>query len=112
MKKTKRSGPEREIQDALVDFLILKGWLVKETHGNEFQSGLPDLYCAHIRYGTRWVEVKNPLKYSFTPAQIDFFPKLAAVGVGVWILVAATEHEYNKLFQPANWYTYLSIWKP
>ncbi len=107
----KKKGPEKIIQDALVEFLEYRGWLVKKTHGNEYQSGLPDLYCAHRKYGQRWIEVKNPDAYAFTPAQLEFFPKLAAVGVGVWVLVKADEHEYNKLWLPPNWHTYLSIMK-
>lgn len=100
-------GPERVIQDALILFLRERGWVVKETHGNMYQSGLPDLYIAHKSYGSRWVEVKNPLAYSFTPAQMEFFPQLASVGIGVWILTAAEEYEYRKLFKPCNWYSFL-----
>lgn len=107
IRKTRSTGPERKIQDQVIAYLKVRDWLVKETHGSEFQYGFPDLYCAHSRYGARWVEVKNPLAYRFTPAQIDFFPKLASVGVGVWIMVAATEEEYKKLFMPANWYSYI-----
>lgn len=108
---TKRGGPEQKIQNDLIEYLKLRDWLIKVTHGNEFQSGLPDLYCAHKKYGQRWIEVKNPESYAFTAAQLDFFPKLAAVGVGVWVLVAATEPEYKKLWLPPNWHTYLSIMK-
>lgn len=107
---TKR-GPERIIQDALIDFLLVRRWVVRETHGNVYQNGFPDLYIAHKTYGQRWVEVKNPLSYSFTAAQLEFFPQLSSVQVGVWILTAATEYEYKKLFLPANWYTYLSVAK-
>lgn len=106
-KPKSRIGPEAKIQVELEKFLKGKDWLVKSTHGNVYQSGFPDLYCAHLKYGARWVEVKNPLAYSFTPAQIAFFPLLNAHGVGVWILTAATEHEYEKLFKPANWLHYL-----
>lgn len=107
----KGQGPEAQIQEALIKFLTLKGWLVMSTHGNLFQMGFPDLYAASKRYGTRWIEVKNPVAFSFTPAQLEYFPKLVAAGVGVWILTAATESEYEKLFKPCNWYQFL-IWKP
>lgn len=83
--------------------------MVKETHGNIYMSGVPDLYAAHIKYGPRWIEMKNPGKYAFTNAQLEFFPQLASVGVGVWVLTAATDEEYQKLWQPANWYQYLPI---
>lgn len=77
------------------------------THGNEYQSGFPDLYCANKDYGTRWIEVKNPPHYTFTPAQRVHFHALTGQGVGIWILVDDTEFEYNKLTKPPNWTTYL-----
>lgn len=110
-KKTKRGGPEAKIQEEICDMLTLKGWFVKNTHGNLFQFGLPDVFACHTRYGHRWIEVKNPVKFSFTSAQIETFPKLCANGSGVWILVAATEAEYNKIFKPYNWHLYLPIMK-
>lgn len=76
-----------------------------------YQEGFPDLYCCHFSLGTRWVEVKMPIGYVFTPAQIKTFPEFNAKGVGVWIMTAATEFEYKKLFQPQNWYTYLGVCK-
>lgn len=85
--------------------------MVRETHGNIYQSGFPDIYTAHPRYRTRWIEVKNPEGYSFTKAQREFFPLLASCGVGVWVLTAATEEEYLKLWQPANWYLFLEVQK-
>jgi hypothetical protein len=69
--------------------------------------GLPDLFCCHRSYGARWVEVKRPVGYSFTPAQVELFPKLIAHGVGVWIINDASETEYKKLFGPSNFWTYL-----
>jgi hypothetical protein len=82
---------------------------VKSTHGNIYQFGFPDLFATHRKFGARWIEVKNPLSYAFTPAQLEVFPKFVAFGTGVWILVAATEYEYKKLFQPCNWYEYLKF---
>ena len=104
-----KHGPEYYIQKDIIKFLTLRGWLVMPTHGNMYSRGWPDLYVAKRRYGTRWIEVKNPDKYKFTPSQMEFFPKLSAEGVGVWILTAATEVEYAKLFKPANWWSYLYI---
>src|SRR5581483_5105578 len=103
----KRDGPEAKIQRSFIEMLRLKLWVVKSTHGNEMQFGFPDLYAAHGSYGTRWIEVKNPLAYAFTPAQREFFHQLASVGVGVWVLIEASEAEYQKLFKPANWQYYL-----
>lgn len=100
--------PEALIQSELKEFLKKKGWWVKVVHGNMFQSGLPDLYAAHRKLGTRWIEVKHLKAYHFTRAQLECFQQMTLAGVGVWILTAATEEEYAKLFKPANWYQYLS----
>jgi hypothetical protein len=102
-----KKGPERKIQDDLIKFLRLRQWYVLETHGNMFQRGLPDLFATHIKHGPRWIEVKYAERYCFTPAQLDTFPQLTKHGSGVWILTAATEHEYRKLFQGPNWAYYL-----
>jgi hypothetical protein len=108
---SKKRGPERVIQDNIIKMLKGYDWFVKETHGNMFQSGFPDLYAFHQSYGQRWIEVKNPENYKFTPAQLEWFPKFSAHQCGIWILVAATEEEYRKLFKPANWHVFLSIWR-
>lgn len=104
-----RQSPERKIQDAIIKFLTDRGWFVMETHGNMYQRGLPDLYATHIKHGPRWIEVKNGDSYSFTPAQLQYFPKLTKNGAGVWIMVAASESEYKKLFSGCNWYWYLHL---
>ncbi len=108
-KGVKYSGkrPEAALQEELIKMLRYKGWFVKPTHGNMFQSGFPDLFCTHTRYGQRWVEVKLPVGSKFTAAQLEDFPKICANGSGVWILIAATESEYGKLFQKFNWFWYL-----
>ena len=110
-KAKKKKGPEAIIQEAIIGFLRAREWFVKETHGNMYQMGFPDLYAAHYRYGARWIEVKNPDSYKFTTAQLEDFPKFTAAKVGIWILVAATESEYEKLFKAANWHHYLPEWK-
>ena len=107
LKKYKKAGPEAKLQENLVAYLRRRDWLVIETHGNLFQMGLPDLYAAHYTLGTRWVEVKNPEAYHFTPAQLQVFPQLQSKGIGIWILCYCDSYEYAKLFQPANWHTFL-----
>ena len=102
-----RDGPEGKIQAELIKFLRYREWFVKETVGSMYQSGFPDLYCSHSVWGARWIEVKNPLAYRFTPAQIQDFPKFCAHGAGIWVLTAATEEEYQKLNRPCNWTHYL-----
>lgn len=100
-------GPERKIQDQIIDFLTVRGWFVMQTHGSMYQSGFPDLYATHSKYGSRWIEVKNPVHYVFTPAQMDCFPKMCANGSRIWVLTGATEMEYAKLFGQANWHMYI-----
>jgi len=108
-KETRKGGPEGRIQEDIIIMLRAKEWFVKPTHGNMYQSGMPDLFVCHRRYGQRWVEVKCPTGSSFTPAQLEDFPLFCANGSGVWILVAATEAEYDKLFKSPNWYQYLPM---
>jgi hypothetical protein len=103
-----KDRPEDKIVQALKAYLRTREWLVKKTHGSEYQSGFPDLFCAHKRFGIRWVEVKVAKHGRFTPAQIETFREFAGVGVGVWVLVGATEEEYQKLFHQPNWWAYCS----
>lgn len=108
--KTPRGkGPEHIIQDQIVKMLRNLGWFTKHLHGGAFQSGMPDLFCCHVRYGIRLIEVKLPnMKGSrFTAAQLETFPLLTAHGCGVWVLTGATDSEYQKLFTKFNWYQYL-----
>lgn len=107
-----KQGPERKIQDSILNFMRNLGWFILETHGNMYMSGFPDLYCTHYKYGIRWVEVKYPEKYSFTPAQMETFPLLSAHGTGIWILTAATQSEYAKLWHPPNWHIYVTLLNP
>lgn len=76
-------------------------------------DGFPDLFAAHPRYGQRLIEVKLPdMRGSkFTKAQLKEFPLICAGGVGIWILTAATEDEYMKLFRNSNlnYYMYIKI---
>lgn len=102
-------GPEAIIQKKIIDRLRKENWFVLVTHGNMYQSGFPDLFATHTRYGHRWIEVKLPeMKGSrFTPAQIETFPKLCAFGSGVWILTGNSDLEFFKLHKPCNWVFYL-----
>jgi hypothetical protein len=109
----KKHGSEHHIQEAIIIFLRYRGWFVKSTHGNMYQSGFPDLFCTHYQYGHRWIEVKDPNRSGdpFTPAQRENFPLLCANGSGVWVLTAATESEYKKLFTKHNWWQYTGVFK-
>lgn len=101
-------GPEWHIQKDIIKFLKVRGWNVERTHGNLYQEGFPDLYVAHKKWGTRWIDVKQPTRYSFTKAQKRKWPIWESFGVGIWILTAATDEEYRKLLGPPNWRSY---WK-
>lgn len=104
----KKHGPEFSIQNDVVKFLKDRGWYVERLIGNALQVGIPDLYVYHKKYGERWVDIKNPASYEYTKAQKWKWPKWHEAGIGVWIMVAATQEEYDKLFQPPNWKAY---WK-
>lgn len=107
---TKR-GPERIIQDKIMAMLRSKGWFVIETHGNAYQNGFPDLFASNAKYGQRWIECKHLGKYEFTAAQLEKFPQFVAAGSGIWIMVDATDAEYDKLMKPCNWWMYLYLLK-
>ena len=104
-----KKGPEAPIQEAIVNKLKMLDWVVKETHGNMYQWGVPDIYAAHKKYGARWIEVKDPNRKGelFTPAQISFFSELMSVGVGVWVLTSDSDREIALLHQEMNWWKYL-----
>lgn len=84
--RQERWGPEEVIQQTIIKALTEAGWFVMETHGTQYQQGLPDLYATHKLYGSRWIEVKNTRGWSFTPAQRQTFPKMFGAGTGIWIL--------------------------
>jgi len=100
---------ELHIQRKLVKFLRDRGWHVERMLANAYQVGCPDLYCFHREWGARWVEVKRPEGYSFTRAQRLKFPEWDRAGIGIWILTAATEEQYNLLLGPPNW---RKFWRP
>lgn len=112
-KSPRGKRPEALVQDAVIKLLRNYGWYVKVMIGNAFQSGVPDLFATHSRYGARWIEIKLPnMKGSrFTAAQLEEYPKLCANGSGVWILTSDSDEEYQKLFKKFNWYLYLDVMK-
>lgn len=111
-------GPEAIIQEAIIKFLEGRGWYINVMHGNLYQKGIPDLYAVKAigRSGPgkrtqgiqRWIEVKNAESFEFTRAQLHNFSEWTQRGCGIWILVAANEVEYRKLFDPPNWTFYLN----
>lgn len=110
----KKHGPEYHIQRKIIRKLELLGWYVKNTHGNMFQAGFPDLYATHKIHGVRWIEVKVKMGSSFTKAQKECFPLFAANGTKIWVLVSDHDSEIKKLFYRDasgelidNWYWYV-----
>ena len=104
-----RGGKQLEavIQEDIVQFLTLRGWLVHVTHMNMMEKGWPDLNCLHPKYGPRFVDVKRPQVGQCTKAQKEFWPMMHQFGSGPHIMTAATEFEYKKLFGPPNYADYL-----
>jgi hypothetical protein len=103
-----KHGPEFVIQREFIRYLRDRQWHVERMIGNMLQKGIPDIYLGHKDYGTRWVDLKNPVSYEFTKDQKLKWPKWADNGIGIWIITAATDEEYAKLFKPPNWREY---WK-
>lgn len=100
---------ELDIQRELVTFLQAREWLVERMLGNAFQFGIPDLFCCHKKWGMRWVEIKRPDGYSFTLRQKQKWPAWEKAGIGIWILTAATQEQYDLLFGLPNW---RDFWRP
>lgn len=104
-----KHGLEWHIQRDLTVYLKVRGWHVERMIGNAYQTGIPDLYVAHLKWGTRWIDVKRPdSTYSFTKAQKLKWPVWESFGIGIWILTGADQENYDKLFKPPNWRDY---WK-
>jgi hypothetical protein len=103
-----KHGPEYVIQRDFIRYLKDRGWHVERMIGNQLQFGIPDIYAMHPEHGQRWIDLKNPVSYEYTVAQRWKWPIWEEHGCGLWIITAATEEEYDKLFHPPNWRAY---WK-
>ena len=97
---------ESQIQSELIEFLRARKWYVTRMISGSYENGIPDLYCFHKQWQHRWIEVKQPKNYSFTQRQKQKFPAWEKAGIGIWILNAATQEQYDLLFGPPNWRSY------
>jgi len=109
-----RTTPEAAIQERIIIYLKRRGWHVEKMHGNAFQKGIPDLYCWNPHLGDkeglhRWVDVKVKGQHQYTKSQCQKWPLWESIGLGVWIMMDATDEWYAKLFGPANFRDY---WRP
>lgn len=95
-------GPEAIIQRNFIAYVKVRGWNVERMIGNALQKGIPDIYIMHPEHGDRWIDLKVPGGGRFTIAQRIKWPIWEAYGKGIWIITAANESEYNKLFAPPN----------
>jgi hypothetical protein len=85
---------------------------VERLIGNAFQTGIPDLYLYHPKWGQRWVDLKSPGRYSFTKAQRIKWPLWEKFGLGIWIVTSADQDGYDSLFRPPNWRDFVKrTWK-
>jgi hypothetical protein len=100
-------GPEWKIQKDFITFVEARHWNVERMIGNMYQFGIPDIFIAHKKHGDRWIDLKNPMSYDFTLAQIRKWPVWEAHGTKIWIITG--NFDYPKLFEPPNWREY---WKP
>lgn len=106
-KRTVANGPESKLQEAVITKLRSMEWVTKTMHGNLYQYGIPDLYCAHYQYGQRWIECKIMPYGKFTNAQLQTFKQFAAVNVGIWVVTDVSQVP-EILFKPCNWNLFLS----
>lgn len=77
---------ENKVQERIFKELRLRGWHVENFHGNLHQSGIPDGRAWHPEHGSRWIEVKRPDAWEFTPDQLIVFPRMIEARDWIWFL--------------------------
>lgn len=104
---------EKAVKNRIIKLMEARGWYVKVTVGNAFQSGLPDLIAWHKQRGVRFIELKTP-RGTYTPAQRRDFHLISAHSGHIWTLVGdiplddlKLSVEIEKLNGPSNWFLYL-----
>ncbi len=107
--KLKTDGEEAIIQNAIIAELERLGWMVEVMHASALLKGIPDLFCAHWNYGHRWVEVKKPVGYKFTRAQLEKFPVFISHRSPIWIATSAVGIQ-QLLMEPSNyWHFHMNV---
>lgn len=97
-KKPRQSGkqPESTLVGKIARDMRQRGWFVKKIHGNRYQSGLPDLYCAHALHGSVWIEVKMPNRRrqkfgGLSERQVAEFNKMRKHLVPIWVIYSVDD---------------------
>ena len=98
-------GPEWHIQKDVIRFLGARGWNVEHTHGNLYQTGFPDLLrCAQtMGHPLDRLQAAQAVIQLHEGRYKQKWPAWEAYGIGIWILTAATQAEYDKLFAVPTW---------
>src|SRR5262249_36729193 len=78
------SGPrESAVQSSFRRGVRAHGAYVEKLHGNEYQSGWPDLICIHFGR-ICWVELKRPGVTKLRPEQFARFKEMANHGAVIF----------------------------
>ena len=94
-------------EDEIVQLLEQNNWTVMRTHGNLYQKGFPDLYAIHPEHGRKWIEIKNPKGFTWTPAQMKYFPLMVLCHVPIWVMRSV--EDYKRLFEPYNLREFMTL---
>ncbi len=102
-----KHGKEWKIQRDIIRYLEDRNWMVKVVCASLFNYGFPDLLVCHAKYGIKLIEVKVATSFRFTPAQLRDFKEFISHGAPIYILTAANEENYQRLFRKSNLWIYL-----
>ena len=107
--KHPKGKPEKEGAQRCVKEMRKHGWKCHRLNvsAGEFSTtGFPDYYCTHLKFGSRWIEFKQP-NGRLEPSQVERFRDFAEHGIGVWVM--HDENDYQLLFEKPNWWKW--TWK-
>lgn len=89
--------------------MIRDGWYVKKIHGSKYQSGLPDVYAHHLKFGGLWIELKHD-KNKLEDSQVHEFALMSKHGARIFVIRDVKEYP-EVLYHAPNWGTYGSSQK-